>query len=280
MRVVPPDCTNMGDPVLIATVGRSGTHLLIDTLRHQFAPFSLRKYPAQAITALFVPLDQVADRTYPARAAWRTFGRARRAVARAHGWPGMIDRLSLVDPQMSAFVRERSSVISGVRSPIVAFPKLWAMAAQHQKWSGDVDGQETFIAERAQQWAAQVDATWHAPRTMFVRLEEMLETPEREIARMGEFLGLKPRMRAPLLIPPFRSRTAVRISRLGIRPLSTHHFVREQMRRDFPLEWTAERLAILDRYAGDAMERLGYPRPAEGPATSLARPAPQFSAVG
>ncbi len=253
---------NRGDPVIIATSGRSGTHLLIDTIRHQFPEFALHKRPCEPVSALFVPLEEVAAGVYPVHLARRTFARANRAIVRSHDWPEVLDRLRPVDAEMDAYLRERGRVVCVVRDPLVAFPKLWALAAQQFGWAVGATGQEAFVAQKASQWAAQVRAIQRSPQGMFIKLEDMLEAPTREIARLAMFLDTQSTLRAPLLIPPRRTRFESLLTRLRTRPLSTHALLRERARMNFPMKWTEELLAILDRHAGEAIELVGYRRPA------------------
>ena len=259
------DLNNVADPVLIATVGRSGTHLMIDTLRYQFADFDIKKRPVERLAAVFVPLDQVAVREYSARAARRTIHNAPRAIGRTHDWPQVFEKLEMVDIAMAALFRERASIVQVVRNPLIAFPKLWALFAQIFDWEKGCGGNEAWLADMARKWAEQVLRLARAPRHLLVRLEDMLETPAREIGRLGVFLGAVPRMREPLVIPPNRNRFESGLARLSARPRSTHALLRARVRADFPMAWTAERLAILDEYAGDAMEAVGYDRPCAPP---------------
>ena len=134
------DLNNVADPVLIATVGRSGTHLMIDTLRYQFADFDIKKRPVERLAAVFVPLDQVAVREYSARAARRTIHNAPRAIGRTHDWPQVFEKLEMVDIAMAALFRERASIVQVVRNPLIAFPKLWALFAQIFDWEKGCGG--------------------------------------------------------------------------------------------------------------------------------------------
>lgn len=262
-RQIPVPSTT-GDPVVLFTLGRSGTHLVLDILRHQFRAFSAWKWPGEPAHHLYFVPEHVTDsHCSPGRVA-RVLGHSRRPIVLTHCWDRVLPTLAATQSEIAAWLANRASVIFIVRDPRYVFPKMFAMLSMHYEELGGrgvMPDPDTFIVQQAQHWVIHTDAIASTPRALTLHFETLLADPSGQIARLGAFLTETPRMREPLLIPPRRTLVNRVTSRLHPRPLSSHVILRKRAQAAFPLDWTPHRLGLLDEIAGKAMELMGYGRP-------------------
>lgn len=254
-------CRNAGDPLVITSFGRSGTHLLLDLTRQQFSAFRSWKLPGEVATALFVPLDEVADGTHAMSRVGRTLLRSRRAIFRSHAWPTVLSRLVAKQPELVEWLNARAQIVHIVRNPKIAIPKLWTLTCQVRYERGvAIDGMDpdAFLTDQAARWASQVANTIESSQKLTIRLEDLIANPTGEILRLGEFVGEKPGLTSPLLVPPHRTYFEARLARLCVSPRSTHVLLDQTAQSRFRFEWSAARLRTLEATAGNAMAQLGY----------------------
>jgi hypothetical protein len=201
-----------GDPVIVATHRRSGTHLTMDTLRRQFTAFHQRLRPFGAFDLLYLSIDRfVAGHFNPITVAEARsrFRRAPRICLKTHLLPGLPGH----KPEFSGLIEEiqaRASVvyvIRDIRETLISDAML-ASAAKH-RGPPDFDAYARELEDglpRPAYWAQHV-RLWRAqPRSLVVRFHDLTRTPAEVIRRLGEHLGEEPLMREPLLPAAIKSR--------------------------------------------------------------------------
>ncbi len=72
------ELAEIGDPIIVHTFGRSGTHMIIDLLRRQFRECRTWKYPGEKSNMLHASLDDISHGDMESRT--RTLARMKRSA--------------------------------------------------------------------------------------------------------------------------------------------------------------------------------------------------------
>lgn len=260
--IAPPRCR---DPIIVCSFGRSGTHLMIDMLRRQFPAFAAWKWPGERTSALYVSLEEALRLGDTRNRLARSARRAQRPIVKCHDWPRAATRLEASAPDVGAWLAARASTIVVLRDPATAISRLWSASGAHHGAGPAVDAElDAFVAHQARRWRDHVDAIEQMPRALTINFEALAADPAAAIDRVAAFVGEAPCLGAPLLVPPHRNRLHSGLARLAPRPLSSHILPKWSPWRPQPLPWSASRLDLLHRIAGDTMARAGYDGQAPG----------------
>ena len=260
--VAEPDLTaGMGDPVLISTFGRSGTHLVIDLIRRNFPAFRSWKWPMERNEHLYAELGLAARGSEPVARTRRRLRRAARPLLKTHEWHAIRQ-----DPVLcrSAIVRAliaRGQVIEVVREPLRAIASWHELEVAEARRLGRPVALpiDAFIDLRAADWAEHVRSVLEAPPQLLLRFEDVRSDPAGALARIAAATGATARPCDPLLPETYGSLFAARLARaFGVRPQSTAIVVRGDIRRACRFDWTPERRARVFRQVRDEMAALGY----------------------
>jgi len=255
------DLECMGDPLIVCTFGRSGTHLLMDMVRCQFPAFASWKLPGRSVAELFLPLEEFVQGHIKVRRVRKMLARGR-MIVRSHSWPNVISEVARAQPAFAQWLQAHAKIIFVARDPVVAIPKLWTLSSQFRERMdiAPLEDQDAFLAEQATRWSALAEAALDTPRAEIILLEQLLADPRAQIAKMARMLRETPRYAQPLLVAPNRHRFDTIFARLHPKPRSTHVLLQARARARYQFIWTPERLATLDSRAGAIMARLGYER--------------------
>ena len=259
----PRSIEEVGEPIIVATHRRSGTHLTIDTLRRNFPECRPRMLPLENQHKSYFNIDAMnADHPTPhSRAeALRILGKSARPTIKTHAEPGFGE----VAPEHQSFVRsivQRSRSLYISRDGRKVMCSLWA-------WRGTFDpGSRVPFAEfirqtdgrgrsRPREWAEHVLAWLDAPGVVHYAFDRLVRDPAATLAEIGERFGLRLEPADPAIPPAVRSRRETWIARLRGDLTSTNQHIRGK-RPPRPDEvFTAEDEAFFEREAGGAMERL------------------------
>jgi hypothetical protein len=244
---------------------RSGTHLMIDLLRRQFAGCGSWKWPGERNDMLYLPLDVV---THPGE-GWdetrvlKVLHRSRRPILKTH-WtlPDLAD-LRGRQPALADWIESGGLFLHVVRHPFTVLASQWAWdcsllpdgdaaAAPDLAWVETAIG---YWTHHHQQWS-------HRENTTVFRYEDIVSDPRGTVTRLSVLLGEEPRLRQPLLPEKLRGPWHSRWNRLtGIRPGSTEILTRGGAADPATLFDDAA-VALILRLAGDSLAALGYAVPA------------------
>ena len=254
-------------PIVVASYPRSGTHLLIDSLRLNFAECESRKRLGERHEALYLSLDALA--ALSPREAVRRVTSARRPVLKTHAMPDFsacgraVDRHPY-DPALVEWLRRCACWLYTYRDPRECLNSLHAMTRSE---TGD---RRTSLAEFIRQtergwvrpalWAHHVSG-WMAGSFVYgLAMEELLASPGPTLSGIAEWCGLELPARGKWQLPARHgSVLASRIARMfRRRPASSE--VGPGIRRDG--HWRTL-LSIDDRrfmlrHLGDLLIKLGY----------------------
>ena len=260
-------------PVIVASHPRSGTHLLMDTLRRQFEACRSWKWPGERLDRLYCSVDELnADRgRLDEKTARRILGRTQRPIVKTHAWPGYQNTflpehhgglpsswVRWLDEQGTVFYVYRDG--RDVLCSYQLFRQKFDPGA-HRSVGEFLRGAEEGI-NRVRRWARHV-RTWRAENGVHpVQFERLIAEPAVVIQELGDVLGQEPKWRTPLLPRSFDTIWKSRWARLTqMRPESTAiiNGDKQNWREDF----TPEDRAFFHEEAGDLLRALGYIESAE-----------------
>ncbi len=253
------DLAGIGDPVIIFTCGRSGTHMTIDLIRRHFAGFASWKYPLEYNSAVYTWLDSLVQ----PGASLRSLGRLRRAarpILMTHFWPKMCEHLARDQPVLAQWIIERGRVIHVVRNPRDAINSAWPIENHRARRIGrQFETREHYVRRVGRRWATDLEAMRHGSPHIQLRYEDIIRDPAWAIRRIGEWIGAVPLGREPILVRPYRSVTEARLARIFMtRPVSTAAIASRAVRAKYCFAWTPQLNAILLAAVGSELALLGY----------------------
>lgn len=221
-------------PVVVVSHPRSGTHLLMDTLRLNFRECCAWKLPGEPLERLYVDLDGL---IHPSRlVSWNSAGkvlrRCPRPIIKTHAFPDFENfclggGYASVPPVFVDWLRRRADFLYVYRHVRSAMCSLHQFVQGHDPAAPEVPISE-FIrqqergASRVRQWARHIEMWLKRSDVYAVKMEELLQSPGPTITALGERLGLEPATMPPHLPTAPKTNLRRRLGRLfGIRPLST-----------------------------------------------------------
>ena len=215
--IQPTDLEGIGDPVIVSTFMRSGTHLTIDLLRRQFPAFQARKRPLEALDSLYFPMDVLLPGWEPhdwsVPRALNVLRRGRRPILKSHFLDPDLRNLRNRQPAVASWLEERGTFLHVTRDPRQVLPSLWAFFPD---WKGGDPSpfDESFIAEWLPQLRAH-GADWKSrPGVRSLAYESITSDPRGTVEELSTWLGEPAVWHQPLLPPPLRSRWESRMKRI------------------------------------------------------------------
>lgn len=254
-------------PIVVASHPRSGTHLLIDTLRHQFEACQSWKWPGERLDRLYCNIDELpGDGLLDEATAGRILQRTNRPLIKTHSWPGYQDGFldshnGGLDAEWVDWLDERATVFYVYRDgrDVLCSYQLFRQGfdAHAQGPIGDFLRGREAGTNRVRQWATHVRRWREQSDVHCIQFESLLNDPAPILQRIGDILNDSPAMHTPLLPRPFESIWESRWARLvGIHPESTA--IINGASQDWETLFTAEDRAFFHEQAGDLLIALGY----------------------
>jgi hypothetical protein len=257
-------------PVIVASHPRSGTHLLMDLLRRQFAACRSWKWPGERLDRLYCSIDELnAERNRLDDAtARRILRRTDRPLVKTHAWPRFQDTFLVphhdgLDPEWLTWFHENGTILYVYRDGRDVMCSYQMM--RHRMDASLPDPIGAFMrghdpgqnVNRVRRWAQHV-CSWRAmEETHVLSFEDLLHTPEDTIEQLGHMLGCSPEWREPLLPERFSSIWESRWARLfHLRPESTA--ILGTGAKEWEDVFTSEDRAFFHECAGDLLIELGY----------------------
>ncbi|HAI14035.1 MAG TPA: hypothetical protein DCM28_20185 [Phycisphaerales bacterium] len=220
---------NIGDPIIVCSFPRSGTHLTIDLIRKQFHETRPWKYLLERNDHLYVPIEGLVSKHDPCdeeAVARRMRVRTGRPILKTHFFPGF---KSLVDPftHWIDWINERGRFVYVFRDVRSALSSLYMARQGLVPGTDDLNPSDFLRYEHCgmnipQWWNENIKQWLSHPNLLPVYFDEIISNPKSVIARLAEFLDLTPLYKEPLLPRPLRTAWQSRWSRVTkIRPEST-----------------------------------------------------------
>ena len=254
-------------PIVVASHPRSGTHLLIDTLRRQFEACRSWKWPGERLDRLYCNIDELpGDGLLDESTARRILRRTDRPLVKTHAWPGYQD--GFLDTHRGGLDRAWVDWLDETATIFYVYRDGRDVLCSYQLFrrSFDPDARGPigeFLrgtegdTNRVRRWADHVRAWRDRPDVHLVQFEALLDDPVPILQDIGETIGEPPRMKEPLLPQPFESIWESRWARLfAMRPESTAIINGES--QDWKETFTADDRAFFQEEAGELLIELGY----------------------
>jgi len=252
--------SKIGDPVTVFTFGRSGTHMVIDLIRHQFTAFAAWKYPGAPNDSVFTWLDQLAIGAKPLDRQIARLGRAKRPILTTHWLAECRSWLAQNQPTLAHWLLDRGRVLYIVRDPTHAISSAWPLERLRAcRGYQPIEITGAHIARLTKRWAETVRIAQCEDGCLILRYEDVRGDPALTIQKLGAWLGETPLWREPLMLLPHRSRMGSRIARLTtVRPRSTAMLMPRIAKSKFQLEWTRELIEVVRSNANEELASLRY----------------------
>lgn len=260
---MPPDA----QPIIVASHPRSGTHLLIDTLRRQFAACRSWKWWGERLDRLYCNIDELpGDGLLNAATAERILQRTERPIVKTHAWPGYQE--AFLDTHAGNLDDRWARWLEARGTPLYVYRDGRDVLCSYQLFRQGFDPSAhcpigTFLRQeeqgtnRVRRWAEHVRAWRDRPGVHAVSFERILASPEGVLRQLGDLLGASPEYRQPLLPEPFGSVWASRWARLfQTRPESSA--IINPGSKDWDDCFTPADRAFFHEEAGDLLIELGY----------------------
>jgi len=265
-----------GDPVMIATHRRSGTHLLIDFIRRQFRDCQSWKLPGENTNRLYLPMGGLARGRLSKKLARRIISRPQRPILKTHSLPSF-DLQQGGYEALVQWAHDRGKIVYCLRDCRAVLASLYAYMQSYDEKArvkpGEFLRQTEPLPEfkspahsgmsRPAQWAHHVRAWLTQPDVLVARYEDVLANPSAMLDGLSKHLGMRALRVEPLLPPRFsRSLWARTVRRLQFRPSSTAIISPRAagVERSWRTLFSQDDLAYIWQEAGDVLAGRGYTR--------------------
>lgn len=253
-----------GRPIVVASHMRSGTHLMIDLLRRQFADCRSWKWPGEPNDMLYLPLDTLIDPTDDWREArvLRVIHRSKRPILKTHWTLPSLENLRVLQPGLADWIDSEGTFLHVVRNPFAVLASQWAWDCSVRRITpGQTVPDLAWIESSISSWRQHYQRWSPRENTICFRYEDTVSAPQGAIERLSEALGEPALLRHPMLPTKLRGVWHSRWNRLtGIRPDSTE-ILTPGGAMDPSSLFTAPAIDIVNRIAGDCLAELGYAFP-------------------
>jgi len=244
----------LGNPCVVSTFMRSGTHLMIDLIRRQFPAFRSWKFPLEKNDCLYLAVDVMipgfAGNPWGDLRARKILRRPKRPLLKTHFLRPDLSNLERAQPHLTRWIRENSTFFYVIRNPLHAIPSVAAFRRSA--------GRRTGVPREIDRWVSHVEQWSEKEYVHTIRFEDILQAPHETIAQISAILGEESSGRTPLLPAKLGSRIDSRINRiLSVNPESTEILSAKPVKPD-PEFWNPELLQILEAKAGPLMKKFHY----------------------
>lgn len=259
--------SNVGEPIVVASFPRSGTHLAIDLLRRHVAECDTWKRFGEPTEHLYLSLDGLLRRPeqYEPQQVLAWIRRPARPIIKTHGLPTFEPWQQAHQPWVD-WLRNCGRFIYVHRDGRAAVTSLYMGRQGMFASASDLTFSEFLRMDWAgmnipQRWAAHVEQWLAVQGVLPLRMEQMLEQPGPVVEQLAGSLGLTVRFGKPLLPAPIRSRWHGRWVRLMRRRPQSTALVAGRYRRVASPPWpdlfSAEDRRYFHEQAGHMLIHLG-----------------------
>lgn len=254
-------------PIVVASHPRSGTHLMMDCLRLNFAECRSWKFWGQKTDSLYLDLDRVVShsRRLTMEQIERSIRRAQRPIIKTHALADFrhvfVGRHDPFSPRLIEFLKKHASFIyihRDGRDSLSSGFVHWG-ARRGCSTLGDYLRQpDENQSSRAAAWSHHVRSWLAEPGVLRVSMEQLLSDPQIALSQFASKLGLTaprppfrlPRIRKPHLLSRLLCALSMRSESTAV--LLTEH----------PHDWrqllSHDDRAVFHRDAGELLIELGY----------------------
>ena len=266
-------------PIVVASHPRSGTHLLMDTLRRQFAECRSWKWPGERLDRLYCNIDELNGRRkiLDEKTALDVLSRTQRPLIKTHAWPGfqkafLEDQFGELQEHWIRLIEEKSDTFYIYRDVRDVMCSYHLFRKGHNKYLREMGydvptadcSLATFIRQshrgvsRIRLWSNHVRSWLKKQNIKAIQFESLLLNPEDVLYEIGKKINCNPTFERPILPKQFSSIWESRFARMfGVRPESTA-IISSEKRESWRDIFTEEDVMFFKEEAGGLLEVLGY----------------------
>lgn len=246
-------------PILVASHPRSGTHLVIDTIRRHFPVTRARRLWGKPVDHLYLNVERLTagNRRFDDRTAHRILGKSARPLMKTHYSADFAE--TWCESETGPLAKKWREMLSTARVIYVFRDPRHVMVSYHQFLSpidasvrgmtlGEFIRSEhwTGSCSKLEWWARHVRGWLHKPGILPLNYDDLLNDASAAIERLAAHLDEVPVLSQPLLPPKVSSILRARVNRLVSLSPSSTAIVAD--RRRFPAR-------VWDRHATDDDEK-------------------------
>lgn len=257
---------SLGQPILVASHPRSGTHLTIDLLRRQFSECSSWKYPGEPLDRLYLAVEGLiaTQKKISAKTAKSILRRSPRPLLKTHANP-RLSHLTQDYADLKSWVlqnatkiyvmRDGRSVLCSLHLFMQSFDPT-ARCSLSQFLRQEANGQS-----RVKAWSSHIQAWIDQPHVHLLKFEDLIHQPHQTLTDLGRLLALKPKYVEPYLPRSPKTIWHGRLSRLTqTQPESTAiiGYYGGQKGQKWHKAFTPKDREFFHAEAGTLLQKLGY----------------------
>ncbi|NEO66545.1 MAG: sulfotransferase domain-containing protein, partial [Moorea sp. SIO4G2] len=195
---------DIGQPIVIASHPRSGTHLTIDLLRKQFLECQSWKQLCEPLDRLYFALESFnySPDSLPEKTALSILTRAQRPIIKTHAYPGF-KHLRKHKSEWCTWLEQEADTFYIIRD---GRDVLCSLHLYMQSWDASTRVPlSTFMRQKkngystVKWWSNHVKSWLKEPKVNILRFEDIVHTPEQMLEKISHGLNLKPLYIEPLL---------------------------------------------------------------------------------
>lgn len=256
----------VGDPIIVVSFPRSGTHLTIDLLRKHVKECRTWKHFGERLDHLYQPLEGLKDkpRQHPPQAVIERLQRPQCPILKTHSTPAFQPWLDRYQPWID-WIRSEGKFVYVYRDGREALCSLYTGRFGMFENTEDMSFSEFLRMDwegmnMAAWWASHVEQWLSVDHVAPVQFKEIIQTPQQVIERLTSTFNLTADYREPLLPRPIRSRWHGRWIRLTSRCPESTALVPGRYRQIKTPKWTdtfsADDRLFFHREAGQTLIRF------------------------
>lgn len=260
------DLDNFGQPILIASHPRSGTHLTIDFLRRQFPACKSWKYPGETSDHLYLALEGLTTSQdgISFQHGMKILKRASCPLIKTHAYPSLghlTDHYNTLqnwihqNARKIYVVRDGRSVLCSMHLYMQSFvPETRCSLSEFLR-------QRVDQTSRVKAWANHVQIWMNQSDIHLLKFEEIIQRPKQTLTTLSKVLGSTPTYCEPLLPKAHQNIWQGRWARLTQwcpESSAIIGYYRSQKTQKWQDGFTSNDRAFFHQEAGDVLIKLGY----------------------
>lgn len=251
------DLTRLGDPIVVVTFQRSGTHLMIDLLRKQFAACASRKRLGAHLSALYTPIDYLRpEHGYTADVLWAGLRAGNRPICKSHYDQPGFPKLAQSEPALAEHLNTRGTVFYVIRDPRAVMCSTYEFLQFKDRVKDS--STNTFLAEFLPTWRRHVELWASHSNTQVFRFEDLVKKTEESLQRLSTLLGEEPLGVKPLLPGRLGSRWMGWYKRFFCTTSESTEILTQRKPKPWQTFFTREDLDFIEAEVGELLRLYKY----------------------
>lgn len=259
--------STIGQPIVVASHPRSGTHLTLDLLRKQFPACATYKFPIQPLDRLYLALEALSAPSHQAISeakAFKILRKAQRPLIKTHadtGFSHLSDRFS----QWQQWLKQEATILYIFRDGRATLCSYHLFMQSYDPIArcslSDFIRQTNQGNSRVKQWANHVEQWINHPDVHPLQFERIISHTAHTIESLAQILNTEAKPIEPLLPASIRSLwhgRRVRLTQTNPESTAIIGYYKGQKSAQWEQAFSPADKAFFESEAGDLLHRLGY----------------------